>query len=261
MKMLTLRRIRGLSGRTCILFVSMLIAASLMIFVSLAAFADGSNQAVSGYYNFRAAVDSGPGTGFYITGALELVVTPTTVSGHLCGVSFSPSHCASLSGTNVDGTNITFTVNKLGKSAPLNNDGTFHSDNGHKGSFTGFSGTFSFGASSGHWTAVQGTVPVSTGTWHFSSLVKRGTDKGQDYQGTLTMSEDTNGKITGTYCSSVAGSTCVTVKGTNVEGYLNIDIETPSRLVLRGSFTRPNKLDGQFYIPGTNDYGYWTAAQ
>jgi hypothetical protein len=231
-----------MNRRTSILLGSMLVAALLMAFASLAAFADGSSQAVSGFYNFRGLVDSGPTDGLYITGALELRVTPTRVSGHLCGISYSSSHCASLSGTNVDGTNITFVVNKLGKASPLDVAATFHSSNGKKGSFTGFSGTFGFGASSGHWSAVLATTPSTTG---------------QQAHGTLALTEDATGKIVGTYCPSVAGSTCSNVKGTNSEGYLNLFIEAPVRMILRGTFTQPGRADGQFYNNGTNDTGYW----
>lgn len=208
----------------------------------------------SGNYAFRASLDNGPAQGLYITGNLDLVSSTSTVSGHLCGLSVKPATCFTFKGTNNSGT-VTFTTSDIVKKTTISATGTYQVSNGKKGSFTGISGTFSFGASTGKWYAYINSSPNLNGSWALHTLVQRGKLVGTQTHGTVTLTQAVNGSLSGQYCPDKA--TCVPVKGTNQNGYVRIYIGSPATMVLRGTFETSSRLSGKFYMNGTNNVGYW----
>jgi hypothetical protein len=210
----------------------------------------------AGVYAFRATLSTGPDAGLYITGDMDLVSTSSTVSGHLCGLSLKPATCFSFSGTNASGS-VAFTTHNIVKNQSIHATGAYQVDNGKKGGFTGLSGDFSFGSSTGIWDAYAGSTPEVNGSWDLYTIVQRGALTGMQVHGDLTLSQTSDGHITGTFCPD-KGS-CVNVKGTNQNGYVRIYVGIPAVMVLRGTFETNTRLSGKFYMPSTNNVGYWLA--
>ena len=221
---------------------------------------------LDGHYALRAVTTSGPQSGFYIRGSLNIMVSNGKVSGTASGLSYAPSRSLTITGTSSDSTHATFTIaqSQSPKFPAVTFVGVFQTSTSVKGNDTGFLGTFTFGTSSEHWQGFTGTVPPTTGTWNTYILVQAGKDKGASYHGTLTLVQDTNNKIVGTYTPT--GGTAITVKGYNQNSFVFLDLGVPATFVLKGTFSSPTRLNGQFYMPGTgkgkdNDRGYFVANQ
>ena len=214
----------------------------------------------SGRYAFRAIVDNGPDTGVYFTGEMSMVTGTTNVNGEICGLDTSGGRCVGYAGTS-SGNAIDILVNHIGQGPTLHAIGSYQTDNGKPGSFTGFTGAFTFGASTGHWAAYAGTVPSIAGTWSLYTIVQHGALTGKTTHGTLTLVQQVNNQITGTYLPDVTGATPIRVLGSNVYGYLRLYIGNvkPATVVLRGTFVNPGppRATGRFYMPNTNNSGYW----
>lgn len=261
------------------------IISSLLLLVALIAggfalyttHASGTPSPLNGRYNLRAVTTAGPQSGLYIRGALALSVSSMgKVNGLACGLSYASSRCLAVTGTTPDNVNATLTIanSQSPKFPAVNLTGKFQQSNGAKGSFTGFTGTFSFGTgastSSGHWEGLSGTVPATSGSWKTYILVQAGHDKGTAYNGVLNLVQDTaDNKTVGTFTPT--GGTAIPASGYNQNGFVFLNLGTPAKFVLKGTFTTPDKgttarMDGQFYMPGTgagvqNDRGYWVANQ
>ena len=232
---------------------------------------------LTGRYALRAVTTTGPQNGLYIRGALALTVSPSgNISGIACGMSYAPSRCLAITGKTSDFINVSLTVgdSHSPKFPAISFTGMFHQSTGAKGSFTGFTGTFTFGTgaslSTGHWEGISGSVPPTSGSWKFYMIVQAGHDKGVTYNGVLNLVQDMSDNATvGTY--TLTGGTASPVNGLNQNGFVFLNLGKPATFVLKGTFTTPDKgyterMDGQFYMPNTgtgtqNDRGYWVANQ
>lgn len=231
---------------------------------------------LTGRYALRAVVTTGPETGRYITGVLALI---TDTSGHTggiaCGMNYAPSHCLTIKGRTPDNVNVSLTIaNSHNPTFPaISLKGAFQQSTGAKGSFTGFTGTVTFGigsgVSTGSWEAINGPVPPATGSWKVSLIVQAGRDKGIQYNGVMNLVQNTVGTIVGTYTPT--GKAVLAVSGSNQNGFVVLNLGKPVVFVMKGTFTTPDpgstgRLNGQFYGPytgkgGLNGRGYWVANQ
>lgn len=236
-----------------------------------------ASNPLTGRYNLRAVTTGGPQNGLYITGAMALTVSASgNINGIACGMSYAHSRCLTITGKTPDNVNVSLTIanSQSPKFPAISFTGVFHQSTGAKGSFTGFTGTYTFGTvgsvSTGHWEGITGPVPPTSGSWKFYLIVQAGHDKGVTYNGVLNLVQDTNtGATVGTY--TLTGGTATPVNGSNQNGFVFLDLGKPAVYVLKGTFTTPDKgfterMDGQFYMPNTgkgtqNDRGYWVANQ
>jgi len=231
----------------------------------LMASATAPTSPLNGHYEFRGLTTSGPKNGVYITGKIELLVTGTTLNGHLCGLNASnnPSHCTVITGT-TDGTNVTFTINSVANFPAIHVVGAFVTDLLHKGA-SGFTGTYTFGATSkvsgGNWTGLNAAVPSIAGAWDFYSIVQQGHEKGYEVHGTVILVPHANDTYTGILCIKTSKAPCVPVKGTYLYSYIRLYLGSPAEMVLRGTYTFSGShiASGQFYITdkASGDKGYW----
>ena len=228
---------------------------------------------LNGRYDLRAVTTGGPQNGLYITGAMALSVSASgNINGIACGLSYAPSRCLTITGKTPDNVNVSLTIaqSQSPKFPAISFTGVFHTSTGAKGSFTGFTGTDTFGTSTGHWEGISGPVPPASGSWKFYFIVQAGHDKGVTYNGVLNLVQDTStGAVVGTY--TLTNGTASPVNGSNQNGFVFLNLGKPAVYVLKGTFTTPDKgstgrMDGQFYMPNTgkgtqNDRGYWVANQ
>lgn len=254
------------SNRLAWFLVPVLLAAFVFagaaLFMSRGAHAASAAPAnvMAGHYSLRAITTAGPASGTYFTGAMDLTVSGSNVSGKVCGLSYAKSRCTTATGT-ASGNDVTVMINDIGGMHDVQLTGTFHMASNARGSFTGFSGTFSSGdgskVSTGRWEAALGSVQTASGTWQVYLLVKVGSDAGKTFHGVMTLVEDGNGHISGQYCPS--HGSCMVVKGDDQFGYLHIELGT--LFVLKGTFSGSHRADGQFYIPGSHAgyQNYWLA--
>lgn len=241
-----------------ILLAAVLLAGGITFFAAHAA------SPLDGRYEFRGVTLSGAEKNLYITGILELHVSGTTVTGGICGISLAASHCTLIeSGTTPDNVHVSFTIHTIAGHAPITVTGIFQSGLGSNGGFTGtFSSTSGAGVSSGRWEARrQGSIPSATGVWNIYGLVTKGPSKGTTFHAVLSLVQQPNNQLTGSYCPS--HGTCQNVTGGNHQGYLYlyIFVGTPPSLELRGTFTADHRANGQFQVPGPGgtliEEGYW----
>jgi hypothetical protein len=255
-----------------LLLLAISIASTFTLFSSLAA--PAPDAVINGSYALRATTTSGPQKGMYITGILGLTVSQATITGVARGLSYAhSSEYAKVTGSTPDNIHVALTINAIShvKIGAITLAGIFQMNSGHRGSFTGFKGTYSFGTgsntSSGTWEAILGTNPTANGTWHVYLVVLNGLNKGTTYHGVLNLVQGTGSKITGTYCPT--HGSCIPAKGKNSYGFVLLDLGSPSSFVLRGIFMTPRpgfngRMNGKFYLPGQgsgkhNDRGYWVA--
>jgi hypothetical protein len=242
--------------------------ALLLVALAGSAFAFLGAHAASptnGAYTFRAITTSGPKTGLYLSGQLNVTVSGTSVVGGLCAYSVAPSHCVVLDlGNTPDGVHFTFTIHEIGSMPAVQVTGTFSPTLGSTG---GFKGTFSFSSkhvaiSSGRWEATRiSSLPSASGVWNIYGLYTTGVKKGQTFHSVLTLVQGADNRLTGTYCP--AHSACLKVVGGNHQGYLYFFVGTPTTLEFRGVFIASHRANGQFQVPGTGgtlvEFGYWLA--
>jgi hypothetical protein len=256
-----------------LLLLAISIASTFTLFSSHAA--PAPDAVINGSYALRATTTSGPQKGLYITGILGLTVSQATITGVARGLSYAhSSEYAKVTGSTPDNIHVALTINAIPhvkKIGAITLAGIFQMNSGHKGSFTGFKGTYSFGTgsntSSGTWEAILETSPTANGTWHVYLVVLNGLNKGTTYHGVLTLTQGSGSKITGTFCPT--HGSCIPVKGTNRYGFVLLDLGSPASFVLRGIFTTSppgfnGRMNGKFYLPGRgsgkhNDRGYWVA--
>ena len=241
--------------------ITIAISGGISIFMAYAA----SPSPLNGSYQFRGMTTSGPKNGVYITGKIELLVTDTVISGHLCGlnVSDNPSHCTVISGV-TNGATITLTINSVANFPTIHAIGQFVPNLLHKDA-PGFTGTYMFGAgkqmSSGTWTGLQSTVPSIAGAWDFYSITQQGQEKGYEVHGTVVLIPHKSDTYTGLLCIKTSKAPCVPVKGTYQYGYVRLYLGNPVEMVLRGTYTSSGEhvATGQFYISDkkSGDKGYW----
>jgi hypothetical protein len=217
---------------------------------------------LSGEYKFQGVTTSGPKAGLGISGRIELLVTNTNVSGHMCGLNFTnnSSHCTTVAGT-TDGTNVNFTIDAFVQFPMLHATGKYVTNLIHKGA-SGFAGTYTIGtgasASSGTWTAVSMTTPSIAGTWNFYAIVQQGKDKGRQIHADITLGPGANDSYTGTFC--MKSQPCVAVHGQYLYSYIRLYISETPVMVLRGTYTfaGTHVASGQFYMQDmSGDKGYW----
>jgi hypothetical protein len=255
-----------------LLLLGIIVVGSFSLLVTHAA--PSSNFQLSGSYALRATTTAGPQSGLYITGTLGLSASHYSITGTAGGLSYAPStDYAKITGSTSDDVHVVLTLKAIPhvKIAAIQLVGTYQVNNGHKGSFTGYTGTFSFGTgpnlSSGTWEGIAETTPSASGTWSAYLLVQKGQDKGTSYHAVLTLTQGSGTKVTGTYCPS--HGSCSSVTGTNTSGFVVLDLGSPAIFVIRGMFTTPSpgnngRMNGSFYMPGKgsgkqNDRGYWVA--
>ncbi len=247
---------------TPLLLMVLAIAGGVSVFMAHAA--PATLSPLNGYYEFRGLTTSGPRNGVYITGRIEMLVTGTTISGHLCGLNVSslPSNCTVIGGT-TDGTNVDFTINSVGNFPAIHAIGTFTTDLIHKGA-SGFEGTYTVGSganvSSGAWTGLSAAVPSIAGAWDYYSVVQQGKEKDHQVHGTIILVPHVNDTYTGILCIQT-NSPCIPVKGTYQYSYIRLYIGNPAEIVLRGTynFSGDHVASGQFYSTDktSGDKGYW----
>ena len=250
------RRIKRLAWLLAPLLLLTLAVSSFTVIMAHAAPAVVSP--LSGEYKFQGVTTSGPKTGLGISGRIELLVTNTTVSGHLCGLNFTnnSSHCALIAGT-TDGTNVDLTISSFVQFPALHATGKYVSNLIHKGA-SGFTGTYTAGASSGTWTAVSMTTPSIAGAWNFYAIVQQGKDKGRQIHADVTLGPGPNDSYTGTFC--VKAQPCVALHGQYIYSYIRLYINETPVMVLRGTYTFAGThiASGQFYMQdASGDKGYW----
>ena len=247
-----------------------LVPAALLLALVGGAFALLGSHAASpldGLYSFRAITTSGPKTGLYLTGQLNVTATGTSVVGGLCGYSVAPSHCVELDlGNTPDDVHVTFTIHEIGNMPAVQVTGTFSPTFDTVG---GFKGTFSFSStgvalSSGRWEAARvSSIPSASGVWNIYGLYTTGVNKGQTFHAVLTLVQTADNQLTGTYCP--AHGSCLNVTGGNHQGYLYMYffVGSPATLEFRGVFTSGHRANGQFQVPGPGgtliELGYWLA--
>lgn len=243
-----------------LLLIAVAVAGSFTVFMAHAAPAVLSP--LSGHYKFQGVTTSGPKTGLAISGQVELLVSGTTVTGHMCGLQISDnhSHCTSIAGT-TDGTNVAFTISSFVQFPSVHAVGKFVNNLVHKGA-SGFAGTYTIGtganASSGTWTAINASVPSIAGSWNFYAIVQQGKDKGQQLHATITLIAGANDTYTGIYC--VKAQSCVALHGEDNYSYVRLFVGVPITIVLRGTYTFAGEhiASGEFYTTDkSNDKGYW----
>ena len=224
---------------------------------------------LDGHYALRAVTTSGPLTGTYITSSLNITVSNGVLSGTASGLSYAPSRTLAITGTSSDDTHATFTIaqSQSPKFPAVTFIGTFGQSTGVKGSYTGFTGTFTIadaGSSSGSWEGYAGTAPPTSASWNAYLLVQAGHDKGTSYNGVLTLVEGADSKIVGTYTPT--NGTAIVVNGYNHNAFVFLNLGSPATFVVKCTFASPTRLSGQFYAPGTgtgtqNDRGFFVANQ
>jgi len=251
---------------TALLLLAMAVAGGVSVFMVHAT--PTALSPLSGHYQFRGLTTSGPKNGVFITGHIEMLVTYTTINGHLCGlnVSHAPSHCTVITGT-TNGTHVDFTINSVANFPALHVTGKFVNNLLHKGA-SGFAGTYTLGTanqvSSGTWTSLSAAVPSIAGTWDFYSIVQQGKEKGYQIHATIILAPRVNDTYTGLLCIRT-NTPCVPVKGEYLYSYIRLYIGNPAELILRGTCTFSDKhiASGQFYISDKKsgdkggDKGYW----
>jgi len=221
-----------------------------------------------GRYTFRAVTTAGPQAGYFITGQLDLRLTSaTTIQGGMCGLNYAPSHCVNMNGTTADGVHVAMSFLHIAGFPDLQLAGAFQSSAGKHGGFTGFSGTFTFGASSGHWEALRESAVNISGSYYLYALITKGSAKGQTIHGVLNIVQLPNNVLSGTFCPTHRA--CEVTNGNNytdggyVFVYISITPKTASNLQLRGTLSGPHRLNGQFQAPGPggtlSEQGYWLA--
>ncbi len=256
--------IRGKNRLLWLIPLLVLVALAMGGGVSLLMVHATAPSSVSGHYDFRGLTTSGPKNGVYITGHIQLVVSGTTISGHLCGlnVSNNPSHCTVISGTATP-TTIDLTINSVGNFPAIHAVGTFTDNLLHKGA-TGFIGTYTVGTganiSSGNWTGLNSAVPSIAGSWDYYSIVQQGKEKGHQVHGKLILIPHANDTYTGILCMQ-SNTPCIPVKGTYQYGYIRLSIGKPTMLTLSGTYILHSTriASGQFYRNDktSGDKGYW----
>lgn len=232
---------------------------------SFALFHAHASSPLNGRFAFRGVTTSGPQTGLYITGQLEVNVSGSTITGGMCGYSLSPSHCVELqNATTPDGMHVAFTIHEIGKHPAIQVTGVFDPK---LGSLGGFKGTYSFApkggaTSSGRWEALSnGATPTLSGTWNIYALYTKGPNAGKSFHAVMTLLQDADGEATGTYCT--APGACQKVTGAEHSGhlYMYFFVGSPPTLEFRGNFTANHRASGQFQTPGPGgtliELGYW----
>ncbi len=247
---------------TPLLLMAMAIAGGVSVFMAHAA--PATTSSLSGHYDFRGLTASGPKSGVYITGQIQILVTGTNVEGHLCGlnVSGNPSNCTVITGTATD-TTIDLTINSVANFPVIHAIGTFTDNLIHKGA-SGFEGTYTVGAganiSSGTWTGLSTVVPSIAGSWDYYSVVQQGKEKDHQVHGTIILVPHVNDTYTGILCIQT-NSPCIPVKGTYQYSYIRLYIGNPAEIVLRGTynFSGNHVASGRFYSTDktSGDKGYW----
>ncbi len=247
---------------TPLLLMVMAIAGGVSVFMAHAA--PATTSPLSGHYDFRGLTTSGPKNGVYITGQIQIVVTGTTVQGHLCGLNVSsiPSNCTVITGTATD-TTVDLTINSVANFPVIHAIGTFTDNLIHKGA-SGFEGTYTVGSgasiSSGNWTGLNTAVPSIAGSWDYYSVVQQGKEKGYQVHGTIILVPHANDTYTGLLCIQT-NSPCIPVKGTYQYSYIRLYIGNPAEIVLRGTYTFSGEhvASGRFYSTDktSGDKGYW----
>lgn len=255
-----------------LLLLGISVASTFTLFSTHAA--PAPNTVLNGSYALRATTISGAQKGLYITGIIGLSVSQSTITGIAGGLSYAhSSDDAKIIGSTPDNIHVALTINAIPhvKIGAISLAGVFQTNSDHRGSFTGFKGTYSFGTgsntSSGTWEAILETSPTANGTWHVYLVVLNGQNKGATYHGVLTLAQGSRSKITGTFCPN--HGSCIPAKGKNNYGFVLLDLGSPTSFVLRGIFTTPRpgfngRMNGKFYMPGQgsgkqNDRGYWVA--
>jgi len=232
---------------------------------------------LTGRYALRAVTTTGPQSGRYITGVLAITSDASgSISGIACGMNYAASRCLTITGQTLDDVNVSLTIanSHSPKFPAVSLSGAFQQSTQAKGSFTGFTGTVSYGTgagvSTGRWEAINGPVPPATGSWKTYIIVQAGNDRGMEFHGVMNLMQDPNtGAIVGTYTPT--GKEALPVSGSNQSGFIFLDLGKPAVFVLKGTFTTPGtgsagRLSGQFYGPYTgsgvlNGRGYWVANQ
>lgn len=247
---------------TPLLLMAMAIAGGVSVFMAHAA--PATTSPLSGHYEFRGLTTSGPKDGVYITGQIQLLVTGTSISGHLCGlnVSSNPSNCTVITGT-ATATTVDLTINSVANFPVIHAVGTFTNNLIHDGA-SGFEGTYTVGTgvnvSSGDWTGLNTAVPSIAGSWDYYSVVQQGKEKGHQVHGTIILIPHTNDSYTGILCIQT-DSPCIPVKGTYQYSYIRLYIGNPAEIVVRGTYTFSGEhvASGQFYSTDktSGDKGYW----
>lgn len=246
--------------------LSWLLAPSLLFMALIAgAFGVAMTHAASpldGSYNFRAATTQGSAVGTYIRGSLALTVEGNnTIDGQICGLSINHSGCAAIQGSTTDGVHVTFTFH-VDTLPSIVATGAFYAHPGGN-ALPGFFGTFTFGSSSGTWDARSADAVTYDGSWNLRAIVQSGTHIGTQYNGVLTLQQDQNNGLNGTYC--VAVNNCVPVLGgTNRSNtaifYINMG---GTEFRLQGTFVgnHDGRISGLFRPATDNsataDKGYW----
>ncbi|HVB74622.1 MAG TPA: hypothetical protein VNE38_13790 [Ktedonobacteraceae bacterium] len=230
-----------------------------------ALFGAHASSPLSGRFAFRGVTTSGPETGLYITGQLNMMNTGSSITGSLCGYNLDPSHCMTLDlGNTPDGVHVTFTIHVTAQHQAIQVAGAFVPTLGSLGGFVGtFSSTVPGGAtSSGRWEARSfSSTPSLSGVWKIYGLTTTGPNKGATFHAVLTVVDTANNQVTGTYCPQ--HGTCQNVSGGNHQGYLYMYffVGSPPSLEFRGSFTADHRANGQFQVPGPGgtliELGYW----
>ena len=255
---LTTQKVRHIKRLAWLIAPLLLLAVAASSFTVIMAHAAPALSPLSGEYKFQGVTTSGPKTGLGISGRIELLVTNTTVNGHLCGLNFTnnSSHCAIITGT-TDGTNVNLTINSFVQFPTLHATGKYVTNLIHKGA-SGFTGTYTAGASSGTWTAVSMTTPSIAGSWNFYAIVQQGKDKGHQIHADITLGPGANDSYTGTFC--MKSQPCVALHGQYLYSYIRLYINETPVMVLRGTYTFAGThiASGQFYMQDTSgDKGYW----
>ncbi len=247
---------------TPLLLMVMATVGGVSIFIARAA--SPTSSPLSGHYQFRGLTTSGPKNGAYITGQIQLQMSGTTVSGHMCNlnVSSKPSYCAVITGTATN-TTVNLTIGSVANFPVIYAIGSFTSNLTHKGA-SGFAGTYTIGtrgsASSGTWTALSTAVPSIAGSWDYYSVVQRGKEKGYQVHAVIILIPHANDTYTGTLCIKKDPS-CVPVQGTYQHNTIRLSLGSPVELVLSGTyiFGSGHVASGQFYNTDktSGDKGYW----
>ena len=229
-----------------------------------ALFGAHASSPLNGLFAFRGVTTSGPETGLYITGQLNMQNSGSAITGSMCGLSVASSHCVNLDlGNTPDGVHVTFTVHVTTHHPAIALTGTYLPTLGALGGFVGtYSSTGPGGTSVGHWEArSSGSPPSLSGVWNIYGIVTKGPGKGNTFHALLTLVQSANDQVTGTYCPQ--HSACLNVSGGNHQGYLYMYffVGTPPTLEFRGSFTASHRANGQFQTPGPGgtlvELGYW----
>lgn len=225
--------------------------------------AAGSNSPLNGFYNFRAIVSAGPATGLYLTGEMSLTINGGNVNGSVCGLRISQMHCTFMTGKGTSsGSSIHFALSHLINFSSDSFSGAYQTTAGQLHGFNGFGGTFTLGTSSGTWQARIGSAPVLSNSWNFFGIITKGPDLNRQFHGVLTLSEEANGKLTGTYCPEHMRSCAAVIGGRDNYGHFFFYISVFNQQVrLSGMVVgdKVSRISGQFRILKSKgwDNGYW----